>query len=223
MTVDWITVIVSVAINTPAVGGLLGFLGKRLLQRQVQEHRKELEHLKAGYVTELEKFKNQLDTSKRMLQAEIDKTVLVTKVHFQTEFDALKQVFEKLADLKFRMCSLHPPMRIVPETETKEERFALLNKQLEDLHIAYDAVLTASEYLNPFYPQEIYGHVRQCLESAHAEDTHLKLSGPETFTMAWSQRGEENVRAFRANYDAVANLIRERISKLAILPPTGSN
>jgi hypothetical protein len=221
MSVNWVTVAVSVAINTPAVGGLLGFLGKRMLQRQIQEHGKELEQLKAGYVTELERFKSELDTSKRILQAEIDKTVLVTKVHFQTEFDALKQVFEKLADLKFRMCSLHPPMRIVRETETKEERLALLNKQLEALHIAYDAVLTVSEYLSPFYPQEIYGHLRQCLADANKEDMHLKLSGPETFTLAWSQRGEANVEAFRTSYDAVAELIRQRISKLAILPAVG--
>jgi hypothetical protein len=223
MPVDWITVIVSVAISTPAVGGLLGFIGKRMLQRQTQKHSKELEELKAAYVTELERFKNELDRSKRTLQAEIDKTVLVTKVHFQTEFEALKQVFEKLADLKFQMCALHPPMRIVREKETKEERWTLLRGQIADLYKAYDALLIASEHLSPFYPQEIYGHLRQCLASAHTEDTHLKLAGPDTFTMAWSQRGEENVRTFLISYEAVAGLIRERISKLAILPAVGSS
>ena len=108
MAVDWMTVVVSAAINTPAVCALLGFLGKRMLQRQKEQHSKELEHLKAGYLTDLERYKNELDGSMRMLQAGIDKTILVTKVHFQTEFEALKQIFEKLADLKFQICGLHP-------------------------------------------------------------------------------------------------------------------
>jgi hypothetical protein len=188
MAVDWITVIVSVAINTPAVGALFSFLGKRMLQRQTLEHNKELEQLKAGYLVELERYKNELDGSKRMLQAEIDKTIWVTKVHFQTEFEALKQVLEKLADLKFQICGLHPVMRIVRETETKQERLASLDKQLESFHIAYDAWLNASEHLCPFYPQQTYEYLRECLTVANAEDMHLKLSGPDTFTPAWSQR-----------------------------------
>ena len=100
MPVDWITVALSAAINTPAVGALSAFLGKRMLQRQTQDHNKELEQLKAGYAAELEAYKSELDRSKTRFQAEVDRTILVTKVHFQTEFDALKQIFEKLSELK---------------------------------------------------------------------------------------------------------------------------
>ncbi|MGD0567534.1 MAG: hypothetical protein ABSA78_03940 [Candidatus Sulfotelmatobacter sp.] len=217
MTVDWITVAVSAAINTPAVGGLLGFLGKRVLQREAQKHSQELERLKAGYIAELEKYKSELDRSKLFLQAEIDKTILVTRVHFQTEFEALKEVFGKLADLKFKICCLHPVMRIASADETKEDRLRLLNRQVEAFHIAYDALLEASEHLCPFYPKDLYDLLRQCLRVADSEDKHLRLSGPETFTISWSQGGEANVTDFLASYDAVATLIRERISKLAIV------
>jgi hypothetical protein len=217
MAVDWITVVVSVAINTPAVGALLGWLGNRRLQQETQGHSIALEELKAGYVRELEKYKGELDKSKVMLQAEISKTILVTKVHFETEFEALKEVFSRLADLKFCMCELHPVIRVVREDETREARLELLNKQVERLYTAYDALLQTSEHLSPFYPQEVYDNLRLCLKIANTEDIELKLAGPGTFSREWSRRGEENVKQFCASYDTVANLIRERISKLAIL------
>jgi hypothetical protein len=217
MTVNWVTVVVSVAINTPAVGALLGWLGKRKLQQETQKHSEELEHLKAGYVAELERYKSELDKSKALLQAEIDRTILVTKVHFETEFGALKEVFAKLADLKFCICELHPSIRVVREDETREERLGLLKKQLERLYAAYDALLQTSEHLSPFYPQEIYQNIRQCLRIANQEDMELKLAGPRTFSLEWSKRGEENVKQFLDSYGTVSDLIKDRISKLAII------
>ncbi len=71
---ELLQIVVSVAISTPAVAALLGWLGKRRLDQELAQHNRELETLKAGYTRQLETYKAELDASKRLLQAEIDKT-----------------------------------------------------------------------------------------------------------------------------------------------------
>lgn len=91
LPIDWMTVIVSAAINTPAVGGLLGWLGKQKIAGELARQDRELESLRAKYAKELEDYRNQFENSRRLLQGHIDKTVMVTRVHFETEFDALRR------------------------------------------------------------------------------------------------------------------------------------
>ncbi len=149
MSVDWITVVVSAAINTPAVAGLVGWLGKRRLQNKIALHHTELEILKAEYGKQLEEYKSQLEQSKLLLKADIDKTILVTQVHFETEFEALKAVFAKLAEVKLQMAGLRPQMRVGPAAESPAVRLERLTEQINALQKAYNALLETSERVLP--------------------------------------------------------------------------
>ena len=106
ISIEWATVVISAAINTPAVGALLGWLGRRRLTQESAKHNEELEKLRAQYSVELEAYKSDLEKAKQMVQAEIEKTTLVAKVHFETEFDALKRVFVRLAEIRPRITGL---------------------------------------------------------------------------------------------------------------------
>jgi hypothetical protein len=216
MAVDWITVVVSAAINTPAVAGLLGWLGKRRLEHESAQHNSELETLKASYVTELEKYKDQLDRSKLLLQADIDKTILVTRVHFETEFDALKSVFARLAEVKLQMPAVRPKFSVALVDETLEKKLARLTDRINALQEAYNGLLETSEHLSAFYPQNIHEQVEQCLRRAKCEISDSSHSREEIFTQDWYDRGQSNVEEFMKIFESVSTLIRDRISKLAI-------
>lgn len=217
MFVDWLTIVVSASISTPAVAGLVGWLGKAYLDRQLAKHNRELESLKADYGKQLEAYKAELDTSKRLLQAEIDKSILVTKVHFETEFTALKDVFAKLAELKLHFAGLRPMIGLAPEGQTREDRKTELAAMLDKFSNAYNALLETTEYLGPFYPPEIYQHIKECLRAANQEILDLHTSGPDMFSSDWYQRGDEHLTKYGNQFAIVSDLIRTRISRLAIV------
>jgi len=186
--VTWLSILVNAAITTPAVGGLLAYLGKRHLEQQTAKHNAALETLRANYERELESYKAELDTSRRMLQAEIDKTILVTKVHFETEFAALKDVFAKLAELKMQFRGLAPDFAVRPANETHEDKAKALLKRLLDFQTAFDTLLESVEQLSAFYPPEIYTGLSECLSVANLEVAEIQTSGDDLFRHDWYGR-----------------------------------
>ena len=221
MPIDWITVVVNVAISTPAVGGLLGWLGKRQMAKDMAQHNEQLESLRAKYASELEAYRSDLEQSKKMLQGEIDKTLMVTKVHFETEFAALKEVFAKLSEVRLQIGGLRPFFDVVPADDTKEAKLERLAAVLSKTETAYNNLVAVSENLSPFYPPEIYAQIEECRKAAWFETHDIKTTLPaERFSSVWYEQGSKNLNRFLAAYSNVSNLIRERISKLAIVRGT---
>jgi hypothetical protein len=217
MQVDWVTVFVSAAINTPAVAGLLGWLGQRRLAQESAEHKRELEKLKAGYVMELEAYRGQLDTAKRLLDAQIETTVLVTKVHFETEFGALKEVFAKLAELNLLFGGLRPVIGLSPPDQTREGREEDLSKALVDFVQSYNELMRLSEHLSPFYPPNIYKQIGECINAAKREIVDLQTSGTDMFGSPWYHRGDQHLSQYGKSFTAVSDLIRTRIAELRVI------
>jgi hypothetical protein len=166
--------LVNAAITTPAVGSLLAYLGKQRLDEETAKQNAALATLRAHYEKQLEAYKAELGISKRLLQTEIGKTILVTKVHFETEFTALKEVFAKLAELKLQFRGLAPSLKIRHVEETPDERLAVLLKRLNMFQDAFDALLEAVEHHSAFYPPEIYEGLNECLRVANLEVAQIK-------------------------------------------------
>src|SRR6266849_9943656 len=93
--------------GSATVYGLSRWLGDvwlgRLLEKEKAKYAREIEQLKAGFAQELEHYRAQLERS-----------IFVTRVHFETEFEAYKTVFAKLAEMRLRFGELRPSMNIVP-------------------------------------------------------------------------------------------------------------
>jgi hypothetical protein len=215
--VDWLAILTNAAITTPAVAGLLGWLGRRRLDRETAKHNAALETLRAGYQRELEAYKAELDASKRVLQAEIDKTILVTKAHFETEFAALKEVFAKLAEVRLQLSGLAPDFAIRPADETRQEKTQALVTRLVNFQTAFNTLLASMEHLSAFYPPEIYAGLNECVRVANLEILEIQTSGDDVFRHDWYNRRQQNLRSFLVSFNSVSNLIRERISKLAVV------
>jgi hypothetical protein len=209
-----LTAVISALISGGVVSAILGILGKRWLAGVESRHAQKLEAIRAKYSAELER-------SKQLLQSEVDKTFLVTKVHFETEFQALKEVFALLAELRLQMPNIRPTQRIVPANETRQQRLEELDKNCTSLQTTLNKLASVSENLSPFYPHDIYLPVEECSRIVRAELAQVALSdNREVFTSAWTNAGQKNFESFVATYGKVSELIRDRISKLAILRST---
>jgi hypothetical protein len=149
-------------------------------------------------------------------QHELDKMIMVTKVHFETEFSALKTVFEKLSEVRLTMGTLRPTMGFTYEGETKFDKLKDLSERLKRFNVAYNALLETTENLRPFYPKDIYGSLEECRRTVYLELTQVMTSGDETFKSSWFQDGRKNMDEFLAAYNKVTDLIREHISRLAV-------
>jgi hypothetical protein len=149
-------------------------------------------------------------------QHELDKMILVTKVHFETEFAALKTVFQKLSEVRITMAGVRPMIGIAHESETKDDKLKALMERLRQFTIAYNALLETTENLSPFYPKQIYAYLEECRSAANTELMEVKTAGEETFGHHWYQDGDRNMQRFLKAYNTVADLIRDHIARLAI-------
>lgn len=204
------------------VTGLSRWLGEvwlgRILAREKAKYDQQLEQLRAGFAEKLEWYRDALDRSKNLLQAQIDRSVLVTRAHFETEFEAYKKIFEDLADVRLLMAAIHPMLRVKREDETREDRFKELSANLLKLADAHDKAARTTENLGPFYPQEVLEKVNRCLHLARVEILSLQTGGERTFTFEWTKEGRDRVQEFIVAYNETSDAVRHRIATLAILP-----
>lgn len=209
MNINWGTVIASMTASGVSVGVLLRLfwstLSDQMLARMKAKHEKELEGLKQEHAQLLARY-----------QHDLDKTILVTKVHFETEFGALKEVFQKLAETRLALAGIRPFMEIGHPDETRDYKLKALSTRLEKLVAAYNELISTTENLRPFYPQEIYDQIDECQRAAWTEITDVRTAGDSTFTHEWYQQGETNRTRFMTAYHTISLLIRDHVAKLAI-------
>jgi hypothetical protein len=200
------------------VSAIWGHISKLLLQRREEKSKERLASIEAELKANFAKIEADLKLSQNLLQARIDRSVFVTKAHFDTEFEAIKQVFSYLSGVHLAMNGLRPMMTVEPTDESFDDRMARLLPRLASAQDAYNKLLLESEAKLPFYPTELYKAVEDCLRIASIEINSIRTGGHMSFTVEWYLEGSRNSERFSTAYHKAADLIRERISKLAILP-----
>ena len=197
--------------GTASVLGLSRWLGDawlgRMLEKEKAKYAREIEKLKAEFAQELERYRAQLDRS-----------VFVTRAHFETELAAYKQVFEGLGEVRLAISGTRPMMSVSPEGESKEDKIKRLAERLNLLIGAHDKTVKVIEHLSPFYPQDIYFKLSMCLSVARGEILDIQTGGDETFSLKWYEEGQRRLDAFFPTYNSVTEAIRNRIATLAIIP-----
>jgi hypothetical protein len=171
---------------------------------------------------ELESLKDQLgqqsNRTQKLLEAHIDKAVLVTRTHFETEFSAYKDLYAALCEVKYAIFSTRPQMKIVSENETEADRLKALQESFTRLEQTHNDLIRLKENLMPFYSADVYTQISECLRASGREITDIKLANERRFRHDWWQEGERRQADFSAAFGRVGELIRERIASLGILP-----
>jgi hypothetical protein len=172
----------------------------------------EADRLKYG--RELERFRSELEASHRVLQGELDKTIHIHRVQFETEFRVLSDIWAKLSVLRSAMGGIRPIMDIRDPDEDPDARLLRRFKSFDE---AFSAFLRAVDDESPFYPEEIFKEFSVALQIARRESTSVSVERPER-TADWYKEGAANFNALVQSADRVSALIRKRLEDLRIHP-----
>lgn len=200
--VDWLSVIESVVGGalggSAAVFGLSRFLGNLWLEKQ-----------KSRYNKELEEFRDNLHKEQARLQAEIDRSVFVTHAHFETEFAAMKEVSQCLADIRIAYMSLNPidaSIRIADEERAQ---------YIDRLATANDKFLAKLQEWAVFLEPDLYDEFERCHIGADEELKRVRAN-----RSLGSNEKNQNAEYFWHAYRHACQKVRDRIKLLAVLPRT---
>lgn len=166
----------------------------RMLEKEKAKYAKEIEQLKSGFAQELEHYRAQLDRS-----------VFVTRAHFETEFKAMKEVSQRLSDVKVVWLKLHPIQFGRSDVD--------FNEEIESLRKATEAFHEKLEEWAVFIEPDLYDEFNRCYIGADEEWRRLK-AGNDMDDRAGI------VRHFWTAYQNACQKVRNRIKSLAVMPRT---
>ncbi|MGD0548629.1 MAG: hypothetical protein ABR991_12475 [Terracidiphilus sp.] len=194
-TIIW-SIVASVATSVGGVGLLLRYGGDFWLART-----------KAKWDKELEEFKGFLNTEQRRYQAQLDRSIFVSRAHFDTEFQAIKEVHQCLSEVKIPFRSLFPISATVVVTDAQSADL------IERLQQASNRFIAKLEEWGVFLEPSQYDELKRCNDAI------------EHFLEVFPRQGSEmerdygiTRRHFWDSYSAACQKARDRIEKLAVLP-----
>jgi len=168
---------------------------------------------KAALEKEFESYRDMLEQKRKRLEAERSHRVYTTQTQFDSEFNAIKDIFAALGRVRLTMNGLRPDFA-VGSSDENEQRDALIQR-LKDLTDRYNVLVDTAESLYPFVPEDIYEQVHTCMKEVRVELALVRTAGPLTFTTEWFQQGETQRSKFSEAYFAAAKLARERLNRLS--------
>ncbi len=178
---------------------------------------KILEKDRAKHTAEMEHFKSDIQKTARQLQGQIDRTLFVHRVQFETEFKALTDIWAKVTRLRRAMAALRPIVSIGPAAETEAEAAEALQGRFTSFNAAHIVLADAVQEQAPFYPYSVRQALTAVLQAAGAESVSLRLYPREEQKGDWYEAGEKNLGDLCASADRVEGLIRTRLDELAIV------
>ena len=143
------------------VKALSGPLGERWLAGQ-----------KAKLDREFEAYRDALEQRRKRVEAELGHRTHVTKTQFDTEFNAMKDIFSALGKLRLSFNGIRPFLDWTPQDEG--ERLALISDRLNHFTERFNSLVDTVESVYPFIPEEIYSELEICMRSAHLEIPHIQ-------------------------------------------------
>jgi hypothetical protein len=178
---------------------------EKILEKDRQHYREELERLKGTY-----------EAANKSVQAELDKRVHVYRVQFETEFKALSEIWAKITDLRSDMGSIRPFIDHNVEGEDVVEKY---RRRLLRFSKTLAELKTLVFKYAPFYPQNIYDKLWELLNLAGREEFMVARACEEgKVPPDWYVKGGEQFNAMLAQADGISLAIRERIQALSFYP-----
>lgn len=148
---------------TVLLAALSIFLSKvwseRIARREGEDRDRRISELKSKIDAQAAELKAKLD-------ATVQRTVHVSKLQFEHEYEIYKSAWERLFALRQATLSLRPTLDRYDPKETKEER---MQRRMNAFAEPYNAFLDIVEKNKPFYPAAIYGSLSAVLEKCHHE------------------------------------------------------
>ena len=158
-----------------------------------------------GLITWLGKMwiKSEFEALNRRLQAEFDKRVFISRTHFETEFQALADIWKKVAEVRATMAI---PLRAPNKSDKDHQAFEAASKAVGELVVAIDTQ-------SPFYSKEIYSELDQLRKLAIIELSYVSDAGADHVSSRHSM--SEFWPKLRDGSDRISDAIRDRLERLS--------
>ncbi len=184
------------------VKGLSGHIAERWLARY-----------KSGLDKEFESYRDNLEQKRKQLEAELGHRTYVTKTQFDTEFNAVKDIFAALGRLRLCFNGLRPFVDWTPQGD--EEKLKLISLRLNQFRERFNVLVDAVESVYPFVPETIYTQFEVCVKAALIEIRQIERSGVDALSPKGYSEGAVNHENFTSAYFTAAKLVRERFAQLS--------
>jgi hypothetical protein len=200
-----LSVLASLGGGGAIVLALSSWLGKVWASRILEADRRR-------YSEELEAVKNRYDVAVRAFQGEIDRTLFVHRVQFETEFKALSDIWAKLVRVAASTEALRP-MGTGPGRDPK-----VLKPYVEEQQAALVAFSNALHEQSPFYPADIFPKLvaAQKLASIEGKEVAVECDDKAVSDSDYYRRGREHRGQLFQHVDEVSALIRRRLAALTV-------
>lgn len=152
-----------------AVRGFSGHLANRWLAKYKNDLDKEFES-----------YKDLLEQRRKRVEAELGHRSYVTKTQFDTEFNAVKDIFAALGRVRLSFNGLRPFLDWTPNDE--KERLKLISGRLNHFTERFNVLVDTVESVYPFVPQEIYAQLEICMRNSLIEIRHIQEAGVEALS-----------------------------------------
>jgi hypothetical protein len=180
-----------------------------------------LKDVEAKHAKELAHVESELQRLNQHVQAQLDHAVTVSRAQFETEFEALKEIWERVARVRNTLGEINP--FTVPEEETPPQRLQRFYAARLVFVEAHNELLRAIDSRSPFYPEGIYAVLDQLRLRTGLEASRLNTRRPpfapdadESDNFNWYEQRDTARAEIEAGADAVSTAIRQRLGSISI-------
>jgi hypothetical protein len=203
---SWTTFLSSIVGSGATAWLVVKGLGSHLADRWLSRYKSELDK-------EFEKYRDSLEQRRKRIEADLGQRTYVSKAQFDTEFNAIKDIFAALVKLRLSFNGLRPFLDWIPDDE--EARLQLVSARLGHFRPLLNALITTVESAYPFVPDDIYEELEMCMKMGMIEMKHIEESGEKSLSPSGYQDGAKQHEKFTAAYFAAGKLVRERLTRLS--------
>jgi len=186
------------------VKGLSGHLADRWLARYKNDLGKEFES-----------YRDMLEQKRKRVEAELSHRIYITQTQFDTEFNAMKDIFAALGKLRLRFNGLRPSADWTPQDEPGKSK--VIATRLQHFREQYNAVVDTAASLYPFVAEDIYEQLEACMRASFIETKQIEEAGSEALSPSGYAEGAKQLEKFSTAYFAAARLARERFRHLSVV------
>jgi len=179
--------------------------GENLATKEdIEEITRKVESVKTEYMSQLEKLKS-----------ELDKTVYISKVQFEAEFNIYKEIWSELINLEHATKELRPMLDSgYKPGETKEQRKAERSKIAQEAHQSFVKLI---DKYRPFYPQKIWEELNKLLNITWGEAVDYFVGDPKADHCTYWKESKENMDNIVVEINLICEAIRNRLAEVKIV------
>ncbi len=217
---SWESVFKTIAAAVFSIGGAgalvalcVKFAANKLSEAMLQKYEAKL-------TKEIEERKHELEIETEKYRKKAERLTFVSRIQFETEFSAYREIFDNLFEFANATKSLYPILEYIPES--KDAETAMRQNQYLSYCDAFDKYSAVLEKNAPFIPKDLYDLFVTIRDHAHEIGCmfpEVKIENDPAFQEDNRKLNRENIGKtldFCTEIQNAKDRVREYLSTLVI-------